>query len=465
MHASTPTSPRQPGFPLIDALLLPFSASVQCRPRPLPNHKGLFVCNLWISVWFGLREEREGQQAEWRHRNRKRSEPSLPAHFSAHLISWIVKRAFVYYSRLAVGASFGDGEGEIETRVVIIERFSVFLFFPLFAPPLAETWHHVWQSRDNRCQSVSGRQIRRLLSCENRKIWCSLLSLHLYNFAQPPTPPFWNALSAIHWLPFALFHQVVLFTLSSLNGTWRCTKLWPGSLTEKQKPSFLSSPGLFSLPLIWFLSFSSLFPVFRSPACIPNGFSSPRGVFSFFFLPFYWPSFLSSFLPSFFPLPKSKSHFEVHGESEGGLLIAKADVPPPTPKNFLASNMQLLAGGTGVLLSPMSHSLLSPTTTSVIPIHPHAIPSLLSIIAARDPPSQLFYAIDRLPKNRALYSLVQWPNSDFISFSRWRSVFDSSDVCVIARTGPGLRDLRSLIAVGSHLSPSEVCGGKSPGSC
>ena len=157
----------------------------------------------------------------------------------------------------------------------------------------------------------------------------------------------------------------------------------------------------------------------------------------------------------------------MHGESEGGLLIVKADGPPPPTqkKNFLASNMQLLAGGAGVLLSPISHSLLSPTTASVIPIHPHTIPALLSIIAARHPPSQLFYAIDRLPKNRALYSLVHRPKSAFISFSRRRSVFHSSDVCVIVRTGPRLRDLRSLIAVGSHLSPSEFCGGKSPGSC
>lgn len=34
---------------------------------------------------------------------------------------------------------------------------------------------------------------------------------------------------------FALFHQVVLFTLSSLNGTWHRTKLWPGSLRKKSK--------------------------------------------------------------------------------------------------------------------------------------------------------------------------------------------------------------------------------------
>lgn len=65
--------------------------------------------------------------------------PACPLTSAPILISWIVKRAFVYYSRLAVGASFGDGEGEIETRVVIIERFSVFLFLPLFAPPRAET--------------------------------------------------------------------------------------------------------------------------------------------------------------------------------------------------------------------------------------------------------------------------------------------------------------------------------------
>lgn len=35
--------------------------------------------------------------------------------------------------------------------------------------------------------------------------------------------------------------------------------------------------------------------------------------------------------------------------------------------------------------------------------------------------------------------------------------YQSSDVCVIARAGPGWWDL-SLIAVGSHLSPCEIVG-------
>lgn len=37
-------------------------------------------------------------------------------------------------------------------------------------------------------------------------------------------------------------------------------------------------------------------------------------------------------------------------------------------------------------------------------------------------------------------------------------MFYHSDVCVIARTSPGWRDLRSVTAVGSHLSPTEIVG-------
>ena len=47
--------------------------------------------------------------------------PACPLTSALISISWIVIRAFVYYSRLAVWASSGDGEGEIEMRVIIIE--------------------------------------------------------------------------------------------------------------------------------------------------------------------------------------------------------------------------------------------------------------------------------------------------------------------------------------------------------
>lgn len=36
--------------------------------------------------------------------------------------------------------------------------------------------------------------------------------------------------------------------------------------------------------------------------------------------------------------------------------------------------------------------------------------------------------------------------------------YHSSDVCVIARTSSGLTALRSVSAVGSHLSPIEIVG-------
>lgn len=70
-------------------------------------------------------------------------------------------------------------------------------------------------------------------------------------------------------------------------------------LSQKSEALFAFQPPsfFFTLDLICILFFSVL--CFWNSACIPNGFNSPRGLFSFFsFLPTALPSLLPSVLPS-----------------------------------------------------------------------------------------------------------------------------------------------------------------------
>lgn len=105
--------------------------------------------------------------------------------------------------------------------------------------------------------------------------------------------------------------------------------LWPGPSFHKIAKPFPTSSSFF---YTWF-DFYPFLPVlcFWNSACIPNSFSSPREMFSFFPpLPSYWPSFLPSFLPGW-GLKKKWKTFE---GGWGGPLIAKADAPlnPKTKK-------------------------------------------------------------------------------------------------------------------------------------
>lgn len=104
---------------------------------------------------------------------------------------------------------------------------------------------------------------------------------------------------------------MVLFTLSSLNGTWHSAKLWPVSPTEKQRPLSFPIPS-FSITLMWVLFLSSLFSA-------QHAFlkASTRLERFFFCLPYYATpasSFLLSFHNEFFS--EKISHFEVSREGQ-----------------------------------------------------------------------------------------------------------------------------------------------------
>lgn len=129
-----------------------------------------------------------------------------------------------------------------------------------------------------------------------------------------------------------------------------------------QPPSFFST-----LDLICILFFSVL--CFWNSACIPNGFNSPRGLFLFF--PSFLLPFLPSFLPCFLPSPTPRKYILWRRRV---LLIAKADVAPPKELSGILQD-QHAAACRGCRGSPVPHisPCTPPTTTSVIPIHPHTI--------------------------------------------------------------------------------------------
>lgn len=115
VHASTPTS-LLARFPSNWRAAAPPWRKSAVQALSLLSHKGLFVCNLWISVWFVL-----GEEGGW---------PQLDS-TGTRLSSSHFEVGSICYSILVLSISFVEGENEM--RAEMINRWnewtSVSLFF------------------------------------------------------------------------------------------------------------------------------------------------------------------------------------------------------------------------------------------------------------------------------------------------------------------------------------------------
>ena len=103
VHASTPTS-LLARFPSNwRAAFFPPERKSAAQALSLLSHKGLFVCNLWISVWFVL-----GEEGGW---------PELDS-TGTGLSSSHFEVASVCYSRLVLSISFVEGENEMRAEMI-----------------------------------------------------------------------------------------------------------------------------------------------------------------------------------------------------------------------------------------------------------------------------------------------------------------------------------------------------------
>lgn len=97
VYASGSISPWQPGFPLIDALSFPCSASFECQPSPSQTTRdSLFVISELVC---GFGYEKRGQARGWQHRNWKTSKHGAQSDY------WNVTLVLCSFSRLSVWGS------------------------------------------------------------------------------------------------------------------------------------------------------------------------------------------------------------------------------------------------------------------------------------------------------------------------------------------------------------------------